>query len=104
MIEFEKFYWHIGISQEELIWSVKFKEKSRARAAFIQKFARTRSHAFYSYKFTLIYILITIYYNCAKNFKNRAGKCANRAKIARAILNSRIARNSLTTQELIPPL
>ena len=39
----------------------KFKEKSRARAraAFIQKFAGARSHAFYLYKFTLIYILIT---------------------------------------------
>ena len=42
--------------------------------------------------------LLQFYYNCAKILKGRAGKYANRSKIACAILYSRIARNSLTAQ------
>ena len=52
----------LGFKNKKNTWAVKFKEKSlaHARAALVQKFARTNSRTFYSYKFTLIYILIAI--------------------------------------------
>ena len=72
--------------QIQLNWAVKFKEKS---------------HAPSSYMYLHLFIFqLQFYYNCAKNLKNRAGKCANRVKIGGAILSSRIARYCLTAQQL----